>query len=421
VSRSRPATGVVLALLLLAGQVCAESAVETLRRALKKGATEPRVAALQEAARSGARLSAEERRQTTLLLRKVLGADGDPLVRQEVVRTLAALHDEAAWVPVLVAATSDRDDAVRRVAVEAVLTAKGDVLPVAKKLLKEDQDPTFRAEVCLLLGRRQRLDAAPILLEALADTHPRVQSAAGEGLEAVSGEAHGWDAKAWARWWEKAKPGAAPAAVPRPGETVTSTPQAPELPPPPPPPKGLVPELYGLPLRAKDYVFVIDVSGSIGADGLATAKSELVKAVERLGSDVRIAALFFDEEVRTWHPEMTPATPAAKDELAKFVRGIGRGSRTDIMTPLNAGLAMVRRRVAERVAAKDPAPEPVTMVVVSDGQENVKGTPGEVVGDKLDRLDLSQSVVHAICVGGRGSVLMEALARRAGGFYVVVP
>jgi Mg-chelatase subunit ChlD len=180
-----------------------------------------------------------------------------------------------------------------------------------------------------------------------------------------------------------------------------------------------VPDLYGVPLRAKDYVFVIDVSGSIGEEGLATAKTELVKAVERLSSDVRIAALFFDEEVRTWHPELTPATPAAKQELALFVRGIGRGKRTDVMTPLNAGLAIVRRRVAERAAAKEPAPEPVTMVVVSDGQENVRGTPGEVVGDKLDRLDLSQSVVHAICVGGRGSALMEALARRAGGLYVV--
>jgi Mg-chelatase subunit ChlD len=179
--------------------------------------------------------------------------------------------------------------------------------------------------------------------------------------------------------------------------------------------------LYGLPLRAKDYVFVVDVSGSIGAEGLETAKGELVRAVELLPSDVSFAALFFDEQMRLWHPEMVLATPTNKADLARFVRGIPRGKRTDVMTPLNAGLAIVARRVAARAAAGTPAPEPVTMVVVSDGQENVRGTPGDAVGDKLERLDLAHAVVHALVLGGRDSALMAALARRAGGVYRVVP
>ena len=90
------------------------------------------------------------------------------------------------------------------------------------------------------------------------------------------------------------------------------------------------------------------------------------------------------------------------------------------MTPLNAGLAIVRRRVEARAAANAPAPEPVTMVVVSDGQENVRGTPGDKVGEQLDRLDLAHAVVHALVLGGKDSPLMAALARRAGGTYRVV-
>ena len=61
------------------------------------------------------------------------------------------------------------------------------------------------------------------------------------------------------------------------------------------------------------------------------------------------------------------------------------------------------------------------MVVVSDGQENVRSTPGDAVGDKLERLDLSHAVVHALVLGGKDNALMAALARRAGGVYRVVP
>ena len=91
------------------------------------------------------------------------------------------------------------------------------------------------------------------------------------------------------------------------------------------------------------------------------------------------------------------------------------------MTPLNAGLDEIRRRVEEKQVAKEAFVEPVTMVVVSDGQENKRETPGDFVGDKLDRLDFAHAIVHAIVLGGRDNALMAALARRGGGRYIVVP
>jgi Mg-chelatase subunit ChlD len=182
-----------------------------------------------------------------------------------------------------------------------------------------------------------------------------------------------------------------------------------------------VPDFHGIPITAKDVVFVIDVSGSIGSTGFESAKGATVRAMERLGSDVHVAALFFDEIVHPWHPETVLATPENKAELAAFVRGIPRGKRTDVMTPLNAGLQVVRNRVEARRAAKETNVPRVEMFVVSDGLENARATPGEAVGDKLDRLDLSQAVVHAVVVGGRDNALMAALARRGGGRYVVLP
>jgi HEAT repeat protein len=416
--------GAVIAVASLVGPVtapahAAESVSESLKHSLKDAKPEARVSAVEEVARTAGAAPADERRRVALILRKTLEADPAPTVRVAAVHALSRLDDEAAWVPVLVAAISSRDDAVRAAAVEAVLTAKSDVVPVARKLLHEDSDPTFRAETALLLGRRRRLDAAPALLDALADLHPRVSTAAAEALEAISGEAHGWDPVAWKAWWERVRAPAAP--VPAMGDTVTREVGPPTVPPPPPPAKGLIPDLYGIPLRAKDLVFVIDTSGSIGAEGFETAKGELVRATERLASDVRFAALFFDETVRLWHPEMVLATPEAKADLARFVRGIPRGKRTDVMTPLNAGLQILRKRTEARRAAGEAATEPVTMIVVSDGQENLRSTPGDFVGDKLDQLDLAHCVVHAIVVGGKDNALMFALAKRAGGIYRVVP
>ncbi len=399
--------------------VAGETPARTLEKALKADEAARRAAAVAEAGRVGGAAPADERRRLALVLRKVLEGDPDAGVRLAAVASLAKLADEAAWVPVLVAAITAKDDAVRAAATTAVLVGRGDLVGVARKLLRRGSGPDVprgggpAARPSPSRGRGARV-ARRVGRQAPAGRDRRRRSPRGRVGRGVRVRGRAVD-----RVVEKAR---VPAAAPAPaGETVTKEAGPPEVPPPPPPARGLVPDLYGLPLRAKDYVFVVDVSGSIGAEGLETAKGELVRAVERLPSDVRFAALFFDEQMRLWHPEMVLATPTHKADLARFVRGIPRGKRTDVMTPLNAGLAIVAKRIEARQAAKEPAPEPVTMVVVSDGQENVRSTPGDAVGDKLERLDLSHAVVHALVLGGKDNALMAALARRAGGVYRVVP
>jgi HEAT repeat protein len=410
----------VLAVLVVARApaLAADDPLDPWRKGLKAPAPEARAEAAKLVARAARGLSADDRKRAALLLRDALKGEPEDATRAEVVRALAALDDPTAWIAVLVAAAGDRGEAARAEAARAVLLARGGMLAAADRLRREDDDPTFRATLYLLLGRRRRPDAVPLLLEALADPHPRAATAAAEALEAISGQALGYGPVAWREWWAKAS--AVPAKPPDP-EPITREPEAPALPPPPPPARGLAPPFYGLPLGAKDVVFVLDVSGSVGASGLENVKGELLRAVERLSSDVHVAALFFDEAVRAWHPETVPATPEMKEDLARFVRGIPRGQRTDVMTPLNAGLQIVRNRVKARLEAKEPPGEPVTMVVVSDGRENERATPGEAVGDKLDRLDFAHAVVHAVVVGGKDNGLMAALARRGGGRYLVVP
>ena len=411
------AVGVVLGAAAVRPASAAETPLEGLQRALRDRRPEARALGVRTTAGAVAILAPAERRKAVLLVRKALPAESEVDVRVAMVEALASWRDEAAWVPVVQAALAEREGPDTEAARRAVLLARDDLVRALAKALPGDEDPTYRAEVALLLGRRRRVDAIPLLLVAVEDRHPRAASAAAEALEAITGQPIGLDPAGWKAW---AARDVAPVA-PSPGSGITREPEAPTVAPPPPPSRGVVPTCYGLRLASKDVVFVVDVSGSVGDGGLEGAKRELSRAVERLASDVRISVLLFAEEVTPWHPEMIAATPRAKAELARFLSGVARGKRTDVMTALNAGLAIVRKRTEARAAAKEPPGEPVTMVVVSDGQENVHATPGEVVGDRLDRLDLSRAVVHAVVLGGRDNALMAALARRAGGTYRVVP
>jgi hypothetical protein len=402
-----------------AGDAAAEEALEALRKGLHRPEATDRVEAVHDLGKLSARLSPEQTRSAALALRKALASEPETVVRTAIVKALARLKIAAAWVPVLLASFDDRDPAVKAEARRAVLSGGADFLEVVKKLMAEDEDPTFRACLLLVLRDRRKHDAVPILLDGLGDRHPRVQAAAAEALEAVTGQAFGYDEKAWRAW------AAAPAPPVKPGgadprDPVTVAPSGDVEEPPPHVTRSLVPEFFGLRITTKDVVFVVDVSGSVGQGGVERVKGELERVVERLGTDVRVAALFFDEEVRLWRSEMVPATPAVKADLARFLRGIAPGKRTDVFTPIHVGLQILRRRAEAKTLAGEPFREPVTMIVASDGRDNMAKTPVAVIEEKLDRLDLASTVVHAIVLGGGESPVMRWLARRTGGHYIPV-
>jgi hypothetical protein len=362
-----------------------------------------------------------QRRSAAVAARKSLDKERDPAVRGALVHALARFGGATGWVPVLLTYFEGRaDDPARAAARQAVLWGGGDYLEVVQRLLEEDEDPTFKADLILLLGDRRRPDAVVLLLEALDAKHRRVASAAAEALEAITGQSLGFDRARWTTWWETQ--GQAALVQPEPptnGESVTVADEPVIIEEPEPHvTRSLLPDFYGLKLTGKDIVFVLDISGSVGAGGVAAAKRKLVDAVESLGSDVYIAALFFSEEVHMWKPAMVRATPRNKAELSHFLRGIQPGRKTDVFTPLNAAIQIVRRRVEARQASGQPIREAITLVVVSDGVETHSVTPPHIVADKLDRLDPRYTVVHAVALGSKGSRLMAELARRGGGHYV---
>jgi HEAT repeat protein len=407
----------MLALLAMAGPVIgAEEGGKILlrlRSALKRGDEAERRAAVNDVGRLSGHLDRDQSMKAAKTLRGALDREASSEIRRLMIRALARFKLTHAWLPVIWASQSDRDPAVKDQARQEVLSGGGDFFEVMRKILDEETSASFRAELLLMLRDRRRPDAAPTLIERLEDPSLIVRAAAAEALEAVSGEAHGLDRAAWQAWherWLAARPQDG-------GPTVSTGGRVKE--PPPHVTRSLQPLLYGLRLTAKDIVFVIDISGSVGSGGVGRAKQQLAKAVSQLGSDVRMAALFFAEDTHMWRDgAMVPASPANKEDLVKFLRGLDPGRKTDLYTSLNAGLKIVEHRIEEKRSGGETFTEPVALVVVSDGRDNMANVPQRVIADKMERLDPTTSVLHCVLLGRKKSPLLEALARLGGGHYI---
>ncbi|MFM8979368.1 MAG: HEAT repeat domain-containing protein [Planctomycetia bacterium] len=394
----------------------ARQALEALRKGLRAEQPAQRAAALESFRVPAAALAADQQRAAARLLRGLLREEPDREVRCASLRALARVGGPEAWTGLVLAAVEEAEPACHALACAELARAPGGLVEVVQRLLREDQDPTFRADLVLRLGDRRRADVLPVLLAALDDPHPRVASAAAEALEQVTGQALGYDVRAW-----RAAPLQVVGAVeaPAPGSTVEQGPA-------PAPParaalRGLVPSFLGLALTSKDMVFVVDLSGSLGPAGADHVRGALEQAVERLPSDAWLSVVLFADEVRTFAPRLVQATPRAKEALHLFLRSVAPGRSTDLYTALLAGLGLQRRRLEDLQAAGTPPPEAIALVLASDGRDTSARTPPEVVAERLERLDLARTVVHAVVLGGVDHPLMRALARRTGGHHVLVP
>lgn len=406
-----------LAVLLAAVSTAAEETpaqlLGRLKRCVKRGSAAERKTAVNDIGRLNGHLDRGQSMQASKLLRRALETEESSEIRRLMIRALARFKTTHAWLPVIWASQDDRDPTVKAQARQEVLSGGADYLAVMQKILKEETSESFRGELLLILRDRRKPDAVPMLLAALDDKSRIVQSAAAEALEAISEEAHGYSASRWRAWYEQWR-----RARPKGGGGPTVGTGGPVEEPAPHVTRSLHPSFY-LSLTAKDIVFVVDISGSVGSGGVRKAKQQLAKAVALLASDVKIAALFFSDTAHMWKKgAMVPASPRNKEDLIRFLRGLKPGRKTDVYTSLNAGLKIIQHRIKAKQDAGESFREPVTMVMVSDGQNNMNAVPPRIIVDKLERLDPATSVVHAVVLGTKDSPLMHGIARLGGGHYI---
>jgi len=156
-------------------------------------------------------------------------------------------------------------------------------------------------------------------------------------------------------------------------------------------------------LEGKDWVFVLDVSGSMKGK-YATLVDGVQRALQKMRPEDRFRIVLFNEHSRELTPGWVNANPETVTQYSQSLPGIQPGNGTNLYAGLDQGL---RSLDADRTSA---------MVLVTDGVANV----GETRQRRFIELIEQQDVRMFTFVLGNSAnrPLLEALARASNGFAV---
>ena len=158
-------------------------------------------------------------------------------------------------------------------------------------------------------------------------------------------------------------------------------------------------------ISPRDYIFVVDISGSMHGYPLETAKVLLDKLIGSLRPSDTFNVMLFSGSNRMLAPASVPATRANIDRALQTIRRMGGSGSTEIVPALE--------RIAELPKAPDVSR---SVIVVTDGYVTVEN---EVF--RLVRKNLGQSNVFAFGIGTSvNRHLIEGIARAGQGEAFVV-
>lgn len=159
----------------------------------------------------------------------------------------------------------------------------------------------------------------------------------------------------------------------------------------------------------KDVVYVVDTSGSIGAQWLHSAKIGVGAAMDALNAGDRFNVVLFAEKVRVLDAAgLVDATPENMENARRFiVEGTSAG-----YTDVNQALAkLVRRGVGDDRVYQ--------VIFVSDGQPTAGSVNPRQIIDAFTRENNLTAAIYAVAVGDDvNRELLGALAYRNKGYVV---
>lgn len=158
-------------------------------------------------------------------------------------------------------------------------------------------------------------------------------------------------------------------------------------------------------INPRDYIFVVDISGSMHGHPLATAKVLLRNLISGLRPSDSFNVVLFSGSSRVLSEASVPATQANIQRAIKTIDQMGGGGSTEIVPAL--------RRVA---ALPKPADVSRSVIVVTDGYVAVENEVFQLV-----RRNLDQANVFAFGIGSSvNRHLIEGLARAGQGEAFIV-
>jgi len=156
---------------------------------------------------------------------------------------------------------------------------------------------------------------------------------------------------------------------------------------------------HPLPPVARDLVFLVDVSGSMGGDPLAQAQRVMSALIDGLDARDRLEILAFSSSVQRWRADPTVMEGPQRKAAQAYVAALRAGGGTEMRTGIVAALQRLRGDAQRQV------------LVVTDGYI---GFEEEIVAAILGQLPKG-SKVHMLGVGQAVNRTLTRSAARAGG------
>lgn len=274
------------------------------------------------------------------------------------------------------------------------------------------------------LARIDAPDAIEPLIAALGKVDGRVREEFNLALVLLTGENRHGDPAAWMDWWGRNRIDFASKRPPREEREEKRRRAA----------LGTVEggtTFYGIPVRSKRAMFVLDRSGSmalpalwkprpetpsgegakpevIGDRKIDVCRYELKRAIRMLPEDARFNVLFYNRDARFLNPDgLLEATKSNRERAQRFIDGVEPTGRTNIFDTLERALA---------------AGDVDTVFLLSDGMPNCgQYESSEEIRDQIRGLNPGpRLVIHTIYTGEEkgGEELMRRLAEENGGTFV---
>ena len=162
--------------------------------------------------------------------------------------------------------------------------------------------------------------------------------------------------------------------------------------------------------EGRDVVLMFDTSYSMMGEGLEGSLQAARELVTSLGSDDRVAALAFNDEVHRLKPELTAAGADAADEVEQLLRTVTLGAGTDLEAALIDGLSIAgRARPGNRQRA---------LVLITDGHQTVGDIDLTAIENRVMAAHSADTRIFSFTVGqGTEDPLLKHLTKKTHGHF----
>ncbi len=183
---------------------------------------------------------------------------------------------------------------------------------------------------------------------------------------------------------------------------------------------------YGIQTKAKDIVYILDISGSMEAQAggkekgytrMKQAVAELIGSIRKLNKKCTFNIIFYHSSVSIWKKKMQAANKKNKEEAIVWARKVTTRGRTNIFDSLELAFKIAGRGTFD----KGYLPAVEAIFLLSDGWPNegrIKAPP-EILTEVRKLNKLSKLELNTIALGGANK-LMQQLARQNNGVCVHV-